>query len=365
MGKQAVQDLDWSDPKAVAQARGDNFGKETDDEVKDPEAEAAAKAEAEKTAAEKAEADKIKADAEAKVAEDEKADADAKAAKGEDDKSGDDKSGDDDKGHMVPKSRLDSKAKRVRELEDQNNALQDKLTDYQLAGQPVEKKEEPEADPREAIDEELEELEGKLLDALADNNREAAVIIRREIRGKEMALMHLDIAASSKQTATDVTQNLELEAAYDVIEKRYPALDTESDDYDQKLTDQVQQVREAFLATNKYSPANALLEAVKIVQPEPAAKADESEAKAGEEEEEEGAKLTEEQQAEVEKRKQKAVEKAVDAANKQPHDMSGVGDDGDKAGKSGQDPLPSKMTITDFRALPEETKKRLRGDYNV
>jgi hypothetical protein len=375
-------DIDWDDPAAVAKARGDlpdDPKPDTDDNADDDAAAAAAKAA--KDADDAADADvKAKADADAKAEEDGKKDEEgddkAKAGEGEDKGKGDKNDPDPDadpdpdvdtKGVMIPKGRYDSVKGRLNDAEAKIKEMED--AEAAKVQQKVDATAKADADAavvkadanRQTQTDEIDALEVQYMKHLKDGEDDEALALRKQIRAKEQAIYHQEVeevAAKAKGEAMSETQaNLELNATYDYVEENFPVLNPENDDYDEALVAEIQELRGGFMATGKYSQTDALLKAVKTLVPEvkdiPGTSAEIDEA----------AKAAAKEKADAKKKAD--VEKALDTAKKQPTDMSGTGDDSNKGGKDTPDPKASQLTRTDFDVLPEEAKKRMRGDFAI
>jgi len=344
----ADKDIDWDDPKAVAAARGDN--PEDEDEVREnlhrtdaEQKEIDDKAAADKEADDKTKADAKKAD-EDKAAEDKKADKDADTdAKADDDTDTKAEDKDDDKKEaMIPKSRLDAKSR-------QNKALQDRLDqiDRDKAADVVAAKND---DARGVIETELANLDKAINKAISDDKMDEAAELRGEVRAKERELWQMDMDESSADATTDAREQVRLDMAIDHIEATHDEFNPESEGYSQEVVDKVQELRNGFVATGKYTPTQALLRAMDFVLPKKAVKdigdaSDNPEAKAKKEDE----------------LRKAGLKKATDAANKSPADAKGTGDDADSAGiKDGIN--IDKLSYEDVASLPEATLKRMRGD---
>lgn len=355
-------DIDWDDPEAVAAARGDNPDdtlntderdnpNRTDEEqaaidAKAVEDEAAAKEAADKTKAEKAEdeaATKAEEEAAAKLAEEAKADEDKtdeeKAAEA---KAAEDKAAEDKKEIVVPKSRLDAKTR-------QNKALQDQIAEYQRKAA-VDDKAAKNDDVRTVIDGELAELDKAINKAIADDKMDEAAELRAEVRTKERELWKLDMDETGAEATNEAREQVRLDLAIDHIESTYDEFNPDAEGYSQEIVDKVQELRNGFAATGKYTQTQALLRAMDFVLPKKAVKdiedaGDDPEAKAKKEEE----------------LRKAGLKKATDAANKQPAKTDGTGDDADSAGIIDGINV-DKLSYEDIEALPEATKKRMRGD---
>ena len=338
--------IDWEDPKAVAAARGDN--PEDDDEVREnlhrteaEQKEIDDKAEADKKADEEEKAAAKKAD-EDKAAEDKKADKEADDAKAEDkpDAKAEDKP--DDKETMIPKSRFDAKTR-------QNKALQDQIDKFNN-DRAADDRAAQNDDARGTIESELAELDKAINKAISDDKMDEAAELRGEVRTKERELWQMDMDESSDNATTDAREQVRLDMAIDHIEATHDEFNPDSEGYSQEVVDKVQELRNGFIATGKYSLTQALLRAMDFVLPKKAVKdiddaADDPEAKAKKEEE----------------LRKAGLKKATDASNKTPADAKGTGDDSDSAGIKDELNV-DKLSYEDIASLPEATLKRMRGD---
>jgi hypothetical protein len=363
-------DIDWDDPVAVAAARGDN----PDDDDKARENLHRTEAE-QKEIDDKAAADKTTDDAASKKADDEaaaakvledertaaydkleegpkavfdKLDDDGKTAFYALDETAQTKllAGEEDdtdaKGNMIPKSRLDAKTR-------QNKALQDRIDAFERdrAADAVAAKND---DARTVIETELATLDKAINKAISDDKMEEAAELRGEVRTKERELWQMDMDESSDNATTDAREAVRLDMAIDHIESTHEEFDPESDNYSQEVVDKVQELRNGFVATGKYTPTQALLRAMDFVLPKKAVK-DINDAA-----DDPATKLKKEEEL-----RKAGLKKATDAAGKQPADTKKVGDDADTAGI--QDGINiDKLSYEDVASLPEATLKRMRGD---
>lgn len=344
----AKDDIDWDDPEAVAAARGDNpdaAGDEprenlhrTAEEQATIDAKAAEDKEADKeakAAAKKDDADKADADAEADKEADTKAEADDDTkAEGDDAKA--DK--DDKKDAMIPKARLDAKNR-------QNKALQDRIDAYER-DRALEARADKNDDARAVIDTELADLDRAINQAISDDKMDEAAELRKQARNKERELWNLDMVETSTEATIEAREQYRLDSAIDHIEATYDEFNPDSEGYSQETVDRVQELRNGFVATGKYTATQALLRAMDFVLPKKVV----DDADSGD------TKLEKEDEL-----RKAGLKKATDAANKQAPDSKGTGSDADSAGI--QDGINvDKLSYEDIASLPEATLKRMRGD---
>ena len=147
------------------------------------------------------------------------------------------------------------------------------------------------------------------------------------------------------QTVQQSQEAIQLQTTANLIQEQYPILDENSQEYNKDMADEVIDLRDAFIVQG-YQAADALTKATKYVvgtnTPEPA------QAPAPK------------QQAAVEQKKKKAtVKKKIAASQSQPPDLQGQGN-----AERGEGTLDvNALSEDEFNALPEETLRRLRGDF--
>lgn len=342
-------EIDWDDPEAVAAARGDTPEDEggdeeqslhrTDEEQAEIDAKAAEGKDDDKDADKSKAADKGDAAAEAgdegKKEGEDGSDAEADASKKPDEDA-------DKKEAMIPKSRLDTKTK-------QNKALQDRIDRYEQQDTAAATAKTVD-DAKAVIETELGDLDAAITKAIVDDDPDEATRLRGVVRTKERELWQIDMDASAATTTDETREQVRLDLTIDHIESTYDQFNPDSKGYEQETVDKVQELRDGFFATGKYTATQALLRAMDYVLP----KKDMNDVK----DVADGAGKKADKEAELTKA---GLKKATDAANKQPPDASKSGDDSDKHGL-GEELNVDKLTYEDVASLPEATLKRMRGD---
>jgi len=240
---------------------------------------------------------------------------------------------------MLPKARYDS-------VQARNRALQERIDrmEAEREGQLANARENAAAVPPAeegdvSVQDELSALDDKINDALLDGDKDTASKLRKEQREMEQDIMRQEMSHSSQNVAEQAREQVRVDATVDFLEATYTQLDPNAKSYKQETIDEMETLRGAFLATGQYTSSQALLKAAKYMFPDMEAP----------------------ESAPVAKSKAGAVKKAVAAANKQPPDISGTGDDASSGGIQ-EEINVSKLTMTDMESLPEATLKRLRGD---
>jgi len=224
---------------------------------------------------------------------------------------------------MIPKSRFD-------EVLAKQKALQKKL-------------EEATAPAIEAITEapeyDFDAKEIQYQDHILNGEPEKATALRADMRKAEREQMIFEMQNRMGQTVQKNQEALELEAKAQQIALTHPQLDETSATYDQNLTQEVLELRDAFIVQG-FTGADALDRAAKYVvgstNPISTPK-------------------TENNVTET-KRKVANVQKKLDAAESQPPAMKGQN-------KTEKKIDLNVLSTEEFDALPAETLRRMRGDF--
>lgn len=233
---------------------------------------------------------------------------------------------------MVPKARLD-------EVLAKQKALQKQLDEINAA------KEKAEEAP-ESYDFDAKEVEYQNM--VLDGETDKAVALRREIRKAEREQLEYEMRQEMSQTVNQDRQMTALQQAANAMEDAYPVFDRNSDDFNEDMTNEVVELRDAFIMKG-YEAVDALSKAVKyVVKDHDLDQAQES-----------APSLAGKAQKSDELAKKRAqVSKKLKAAEAQPPELPG--ESSSSHGEKGLD--LSTMTEEEFDALPEATLRRLRGD---
>ena len=233
---------------------------------------------------------------------------------------------------MVPKARLD-------EVLNKQKALQKQIDDMKAAQAPA-------AEAPEEFDFGAKELEYQNL--LLDGEAEKAAQLRADIRQAERVQIEYEMTQKMSDTVSNNHQATALQQAATTLEAEFPMFDQRSSQYDEAMTQEVIELRDAFIIKGE-NPVAALSKAAKFVISEnglvdiaPALSSTTAPAT---------------NQDEVAK-KRAQVSKKLSAASAQPPEMQGEG----TATRTDKALDVSNMTEDEFAALPEATLKRLRGD---
>ena len=233
---------------------------------------------------------------------------------------------------MVPKARLD-------EVLAKQKALQKQLDEINAANEKAE-------EAPESYDFDAKEVEYQNM--VLDGETDKAVALRREIRKAEREQLEYEMRQEMSQTVNQDRQMTALQQAANAMEDAYPVFDRNSDDFNEDMTNEVVELRDAFMMKG-YEAVDALSKAVKyVVKDHDLDQAQES-----------APSLAGKAQKSDELAKKRAqVSKKLKAAEAQPPELPG--ESSSNHGEKGLD--LSTMTEEEFDALPEATLKRLRGD---
>ena len=233
---------------------------------------------------------------------------------------------------MVPKARLD-------EVLAKQKALQKQLDEINAANEKAE-------EAPESYDFDAKEVEYQNM--VLDGETDKAVALRREIRKAEREQLEYEMRQEMSQTVNQDRQMTALQQAANAMEDAYPVFDRNSDDFNEDMTNEVVELRDAFMMKG-YEAVDALSKAVKyVVKDHDLDQAQES-----------APSLAGKAQKTDELAKKRAqVSKKLKAAEAQPPELPG--ESSSNHGEKGLD--LSTMTEEEFDALPEATLKRLRGD---
>ena len=238
------------------------------------------------------------------------------------------------KAPMVPKSRLD-------EVLAKNKEMQKRLQD--MEGKETEETKAPDYD--------FVTQEKAYQDLVLEGETEKAALLRQEIRTAEREQLMSEMQSKMGQTVQQDRELHELNQKASEIMEVFPIFDEKSKSYDEALTNEVMELRDAFIYQG-YGAADSLAKATEVtllskkpelLQGQEAPAVDPA------------PKLTKA----VQEKKQKAtVKKKVAASQAQPPEMKG------ESTKNKKVVDINVMSDDEFGALPEDTLRRLRGDFD-
>lgn len=246
-----------------------------------------------------------------------------------------------DREPAIPKSRFDEAVRKEREARETAERQLEEIRRQQQAvarGADIGK-----------LEEQVKDLRAQERKALisGDEGKAAELSEQADRLNRQIAIeQSRDMSYQAKEAARE---EIRWDLTVERIESEYPALDENSEDFDQDITDDVVDKMNGYMKREKLPRSEALLKAVKhVMARQPAAKDEPGEKKGLDR----GGKQD---------RKEAAVAKNIDASRRQPASLDKIGADSDKNGKTSL-PEASEMTFEEFAALPEATKAKMRGD---
>lgn len=260
--------------------------------------------------------------------------------------------------HMIPKARFDDARRkdreRIRQLE------------QQLA-EGGSRQAQPTAKQRTAG---LEEQAAKLMEeytkALDDGDTKKSAKLLTDVRALDREIARIETATQSAHDSAIAVEQVRLDMLIDQLEEKYPQLREGADEYDPDLVEEITDLRTAFEARGQ-SSSEALRRAVKYVlrddersTREVARDVDAAADKADKAADKTGA--TDKATEAGNRRRAEAVQRNLKV--RQPADTNKApGADSHKLGGGIDAASVQEMTERDFDALPDATKRKLRGDY--
>jgi len=241
-----------------------------------------------------------------------------------------------EKAPMVPKSRLDEvlaknkkMQKRIEEIEQAEAQTQAEAPQYNFDAKEIEYQE-----------------------AILDGDAAKASSIRQEIRTAEREQTMFEVQQQMGQSIQLSQAEQELAAKAQEIGDTFDILNENSENFDTTLAEEVRDLRDAFM-TQGFTPADSLAKATEYTlaakRPELLNGAEDSVQ----------AETNKQNKAAVEKRQKTTVKKKIEASKSQPPKLKGEGTAkrGDKVADI------NVLSDDEFGALPEETLRRMRGDF--
>jgi len=237
------------------------------------------------------------------------------------------------KAPMVPKSRLDEVLAKNKEMQKIIDTMEEK----------------PAENAAPAYDFVTKEREYQNL--VLDGETEKAAVLREEIRNAEKEQLMSEVQNKMGQTVQQDREARELQQKAQEIVEVFPIFDPQNKAFDEKLSNEVMELRDAFIYQG-YGAADSLAKATEVTllskKPELL--------EAGEEVSQDPApKLN---QVVQDKKSKANVQKKVTASQSQPPQMKGESTQNKKIVDI------NVLSDDEFGALPEETLRRMRGDFD-
>ena len=251
------------------------------------------------------------------------------------------------KGKFIP---LDRHEKLLRKERARREELEAQLAQGR-AGQAVAKTH----DALEKIEDELVGMEEKYNDLLAEGDTKAAAHLMTEIRRKNAELNAVSAEQRDAEVMARAVEKVRYDEALDRVEEAYPALDPDSDDYDEGLYQDVVDLMQAGQRRG-LSPTKSLQRAVqRVMGADTSAQKRATTVTPRVDETDVAGDL-------AAKRRSDAVRRNVDAAQRTPPATQRAGTGNDSAGGALTAKAVMAMDEADFAKLSDKDLSRLRGD---
>jgi hypothetical protein len=262
------------------------------------------------------------------------------------------------RGIRVPKFRLDAVTARAKAAEQRAQELEARLAalEEQSKAPQATQQQAPQKSAAETHAELMDSYDERIAEAIAEGNSKEASKLMRESRMAQESYFNEQMTSRFQETTQQATRQAtsqaqeaaRMEAILDQLEEQFPVFAEGSEEYNQEVNDKVLEVQQAYIKAGR-APSDALVEAVNLVLPSFGYGSDVDEVAA--------------KPSKAVTKRETNVKQNVEAAKKQPPDVSSVGDDSDTAGIKGQTFDPTQLTEEEFDALPESKKRELRGDF--
>jgi hypothetical protein len=243
--------------------------------------------------------------------------------------------------NRIPQSRVDEMARKNREAlqkKDEEIAKLQELANRNKVSEEI-----------ETLRGRIDEMDDKYEDLLADGKTAEAKALRKQIRELQDVYNRSIAVANSKAASSVAVEQMRYDTALSNLEAQYAKMNPDHDDFDPEIVDEVIEVMTGLQRSGATKSA-ALRRAVKYVLGNPPASAEKIE--------DDAAKV----QSLRDEKREEAVKRGLDAASKQPADLSKVGLDSDKAGNKEGKIDVLKLTQAQFAKLDEAQLSKLRGD---
>ena len=262
---------------------------------------------------------------------------------GKDGDGGEKKDTEEKKDHLIPKHRLDYKNRKLKEAQTRVQELE------KLLEQSKDNREGDKTEKEKDIEEEIAELQKQYAEALKDDDVDKQRDINNQIQTKLVQQIK-QVQEISKIDPTDIRKqvidSLSMNEMIDAVEARFSVLNEDSEDFDADLSEEILDLFDTLDSSGKYdNSAMALARAVELTMGEPI---EQTSSDSGKESKETRSTKTD-------------IDKNLETASKQP--PSATKTTNSDAGGLKDDVEASKLSEEEFDALPESTKKRLRGDF--
>ena len=211
--------------------------------------------------------------------------------------------------------------------------------------------------------EQLTEAENKVLGLekeytklLVDGEIDKATAKMAEIRRLERGIAETKSTFQIQAAEARAYARVQYDTTVERLESAYPALNPDHEDYDAERTAEVVELRDGYIATGKYTRAQAIQKAAKTLMGASTTRQERAVTTEARVDKEDVAKKVADERAAAQRKKN------ADVANKQPSNINKAGIDSDKMGGRLDAKAVMKMDQDAFAKLDDATLARLRGD---
>ena len=199
-------------------------------------------------------------------------------------------------------------------------------------------------------------MEREYAKMLVDGEIDKATAKMAEIRRTERSIVETKSTFQIQAAEARAYERVQYDTTIDRLETAYPLLNPDHEDYDAERTAEVVELRDGYIATGKYTRAQAIQKAAKVLMGASTTRQERAVSADVRVDKEEVAKAAAEDRTVTQRTKNAAV------ANSQPSNVNKAGIDSDKLGGKLDGKAVMKMSQGQFAKIDEETLARLRGD---
>jgi hypothetical protein len=199
-------------------------------------------------------------------------------------------------------------------------------------------------------------LEAEYLKLLEKGDVPGAAAKMAEIRRTEREVIQGRATFEIQAAEARAFERVKYDTTVERLEAAFPVLNPDHEDHDPAKAAEVVELRDAYVATGKYTRAEAVQKACKTLLGPATTRQTAAVTADVRVDKEEVAK------AAAAERKAAAVARALETSTKQPANAAGVGANSDAAGATPKAAEVIKMSQAEFAKLDEATLKKLRGD---
>jgi len=240
-----------------------------------------------------------------------------------------------DEAITIPKARFDEAQRKARERQ---AALETRIAEMESRSA-----RETAGTDLSVLEAEVEELNTQFEDLLLEGEADKARKVRRERDAKQNAMFDMRLAQTSRATSQAAVEQMRFDAQLAQFEAKFPAINPDSNDFNQEITNEVNEMFTVYKAAG-WTETAALNKAVHYVIGEdtPA--------------------MGEDPEIVRSKRGQLGRKRVSKAVKKSPPSLQDKGRDSDKGGTNDGLPDVTRMSPEEFAKLSAKELAKIRGD---